>query len=84
MIDKNASLLFELRQHDFFASMSDDTMEELLALTQTKTIKSRQAIFRCGRGYATRSQDILLASKSETAEQGGAARYLSGVSAPGP
>ncbi len=48
MIDKNASLLFELRQHDFFASMSDDTMEELLALTQTKTIKSRQAIFRQG------------------------------------
>lgn len=47
-INKNASLVFELQQHDFFASMDGETLEELIGLTQTKVFKGRQAIFRQG------------------------------------
>ena len=48
MIDKTASLMFELRQHEFFAAMGDEVMKDLVALTQTKLFKARQMIFQQG------------------------------------
>jgi CRP-like cAMP-binding protein len=48
MIDKNASLRYELRQHDFFATMGDDALAAMLELTQTRVVKSRQTIFSQG------------------------------------
>lgn len=48
MIDKSASLVYELRQHEFFADMPDDAIKELIGLTQTKLVKSRQTIFSQG------------------------------------
>lgn len=48
MTDVNDSLLFELKQHAFFESMSDQAMRDMIALTQNKIFKVRSTIFNQG------------------------------------
>lgn len=48
MVDKTASLRFELRQHELFAAMDDATLSALLDITQSKIIKARKTIFAQG------------------------------------
>lgn len=48
MVDAVASLTYELRQHEFFASMDDAALEQLIGLTQTKLYKARSTIFNQG------------------------------------
>ncbi len=48
MIDKDASLRYEMRQHVFFQEMSDDELSALLAITHSKTFKSRRTIVAQG------------------------------------
>ncbi|MEL6212223.1 MAG: Crp/Fnr family transcriptional regulator [Pseudomonadota bacterium] len=45
-VDK--SLLYELRQHDFFKVLDDEALGELVGLTQTKIFSARKAIFNQG------------------------------------
>lgn len=48
MIDKQASIRFELRQHAFFADIHDDGLDDLIGISQIKIFKGRQAICRQG------------------------------------
>lgn len=48
MLDRTASLLYELRQHDFFAALDEDALRDLTETAQTKIIKARQALCRQG------------------------------------
>lgn len=48
MIDRNASLLFELRQHAFFSDLGEDALRDLTDTAQTKLLKARHTLFQQG------------------------------------
>lgn len=48
MIDKTASIRYELRQHEFFSAIDDDALTDLIALCQIKVCKNRNVIFGQG------------------------------------
>lgn len=48
MIDKLASIRFELRQHEFFENVSEDGLNDLVELCQVKVCKPRSPIFAQG------------------------------------
>ena len=48
MIDKQASIRYELRQHAFFEGIEDDSLDDLIDICQIKVVKNRATIFNQG------------------------------------
>ncbi|RFB05583.1 Crp/Fnr family transcriptional regulator [Parvularcula marina] len=71
MIDKQASIRFELRQHAFFAGIDDDGLDDLIAISQIKIFKGRQAI--CRQGEDAENMYVVLSGRIKicTTSQGG-------------
>lgn len=71
MIDKQASIRFELRQHGFFAEIDDPALDELIEICQIKIFKNRATIF--SQGDDADSLYVILSGsvKISTTSQGG-------------
>lgn len=71
MIDKQASIRYELRQHAFFDGIEDTALDDLISISQIRIIKSRNAI--CRQGEEAEHMYVILSGRVKiyTTSQGG-------------